>query len=74
PTLETFMHVSRSFAREVGLLTPAVREAIEDVSAAGGEASMAMLGETVFALDTGLSDAGYDAERCSVSLAGAHLR
>ena len=74
PTLETFMHVSRSFAREVGLLTPAVREAIEDVSATGGEASMAMLGETVFALDTGLSDAGYDAERCSVSLAGAHLR
>ena len=74
PTLETFMHASRSFAREVGLLTPAVREAIEAVSAAGGEASMAMLGETVFALDAGLSDAGYDAERCSVSLAGAHLR
>ena len=35
---------------------------------------MAMLRETVFALDTGLSDAGYDAKRCAVSLAGAHLR
>jgi pantoate kinase len=35
---------------------------------------MAMLGETVFALDAGLLDVGYDAERCSVSLAGAPLR
>ena len=74
PTLETFMHVSRRFAREADLLTPEVQAVIEDVSGAGGEASMAMLGETVFALDAGLSDAGYDAERCSVSLAGAHLR
>jgi pantoate kinase len=41
---------------------------------AGGEASMTMLGETVFALDAGLSDAPHDAERCFVSLAGAHLR
>jgi pantoate kinase len=35
---------------------------------------MAMFGGTIFVLDAGLSDAGYDAERCSVSLAGAHLR
>ena len=74
PTLETFMHVSRRFAREADLLTPEVQAVIEDVSGAGEEASMAMLGETVFALDAGLSDAGYDAERCSVSLAGAHLQ
>jgi pantoate kinase len=73
PTLETFMHASREFARETGLLTPEVRETVQAVAEAGGEASMAMLGETVFALDTGLSDAGYDAERCAVSLAGAHL-
>jgi pantoate kinase len=73
PTLETFMQVSRTFAREADLLTPEIREVVEDVSEAGGEASMAMLGETVFALDTGLSDAGYDAERCEVSVAGAHL-
>ena len=74
PTLDTFMHASRQFARETGLLTPEVRETVQAVAEAGGEASMAMLGETVFALNTGLSDAGYDAERCSVSLAGAHLR
>lgn len=74
PTLGTFMEASRRFAREAGLLTPDVEEAVREVSAAGGEASMAMLGETVFALDDGLSAAGYDAERCAVSLAGAHLR
>jgi pantoate kinase len=74
PTLETFMQGSRQFAREADLLTPRLREAIQDVADAGGEASMAMLGETVFALGTGLSDAGYDAERCEVHLAGGHLR
>ena len=68
------MEASRRFGREAELLTPRVREAIEDVSAAGGEAAMAMLGETVFALDSGLSDAGYDAERCEICLSGAHLR
>jgi len=73
PTLETFMEASRRFAREADLLTPAVRTAVADVAEAGGEASMAMLGETVFALGTGLSDAGYDAERCEVHLAGGHL-
>lgn len=73
PTVETFMAASRRFAREADLLTPTVREAVEAVSDAGGEASMAMLGETVFALGTGLSDAGYDPERCEVHVAGAHL-
>ena len=74
PTLETFMETSRRFAREADLLTPKVEDAVTAVSAAGGEASMAMLGETVFALGSGLSEAGYDAERCSVSVAGAHLQ
>ena len=74
PTMGTFMEVSRRFAREAELLTPDIEEVVREVSAAGGEASMTMLGETVFALDDGLSAAGYDAERCSVSVAGAHLR
>ncbi len=73
PTVETFMEASRRFAREAGLLTPRVREAIEDVSAVGGEAAMAMLGETAFAVGGGLTDAGYDADRCEISLTGAHL-
>ncbi|ADJ15980.1 pantoate kinase [Halalkalicoccus jeotgali] len=71
PTLSTFMYASRRFAREADLLTDRVRGAIEDVSAAGGEASMAMLGETVFALGTGLSEAGYDPSVCRTHAAGA---
>jgi pantoate kinase len=74
PSVETFMEASRRFAREADLLTSPVEEAIRAVSEAGGEAAMAMLGETVFALDDGLSAAGYDAERCEVNLTGAHLR
>ena len=73
PTLETYMRASRRFAREAGLLTPKLVDAITDVSDAGGEASMAMLGETVFALGTGLSDAGYDARSCDVSHSGGHV-
>ena len=73
PTLETLMFASRRFAREAGLLTPTVHDVVTDISAAGGEASMAMLGETVFALGTGLTDAGYDANTCAISAAGAHL-
>jgi pantoate kinase len=34
---------------------------------------MAMLGRTVFALGTGLSDAGYDPEACRIDAAGARL-
>ncbi len=74
PTVETLMENSRRFAREAELLTPRVQEVIEDVSAAGGEAAMAMLGETVFSVGTGLSDAGYDAEQCEICLTGAHLQ
>jgi pantoate kinase len=73
PTLPQFMYASRRFAREAGLLTERVRETIEAVADAGGEASMAMLGETVFALGTGLTDAGYDAAACEIHHAGASL-
>jgi len=40
---------------------------------AGGDGGMAMLGETVFALGTGLTDAGYDANVCAVYPPGASL-
>jgi pantoate kinase len=73
PTLSTLLLASRRFAREAGLLTDEVREAIEAVSEAGGEASMAMLGRTVFALGTGLTDAGYDPSVCRTHPAGATL-
>ncbi|WP_435335410.1 pantoate kinase [Haloarchaeobius sp. TZWWS8] len=74
PTLPSFIFASRRFAREAELLTPEVRRVIEDVLDVGGQASMAMLGETVFALGTGLSDAGYDASVCGTHPAGAMLK
>ncbi|CQH48338.1 pantoate kinase [Halobacterium hubeiense] len=73
PTLPRFMALSREFSREAGLLDGDVEAAVEAVTDAGGEAAMAMLGETVFALGTGLSDAGYDPEVCRVHPAGATL-
>ncbi len=73
PTLVSFVYASRRFAREAGLLTERTRSTIQDVSEAGGEASMAMLGETVFALGTGLTDAGYDPTVTTTSAAGATL-
>ncbi|ELZ44488.1 GHMP kinase [Halorubrum coriense DSM 10284] len=73
PRLPTLMNAARTFACEADLLVPEVAEAIAAVEAAGGEAAMAMLGRTAFALDTGLSDAGYDPEVCRVDAAGARL-
>ncbi|MXR41911.1 sugar kinase [Halobaculum sp. WSA2] len=71
--LELFA-AGREFAGEAGLLVPEVAEAVEAVEAEGGLASMAMLGRTVYALGTGLSDAGYDTEACPVHPTGATLR
>ena len=46
----------------------------ESAGDAGGHgAAMAMLGRTVFALGTGLSDAGYDPAVCRIDAAGARL-
>lgn len=73
PTVETFMTASRTFARETGLLTDDLRRTIQDVAEAGGTAAMAMLGETVFALGTGLTDAGYEASVCEIDHCGARL-
>ena len=73
PTLDSFLRASRQFSREAELLTADVREVVADVTEAGGDAAMAMLGETVFALGTGLSDAGYDARSCVTYPAGATL-
>ncbi|MDG5758958.1 pantoate kinase [Natronococcus sp. A-GB1] len=74
PTLECFMNVSRRFAREAELLTPTLESTIEEVTESGGQASMAMLGETVFALGTGLSDVGYEPSVCRTHPSGAVLK
>ncbi|WP_435098295.1 pantoate kinase [Halarchaeum sp. P4] len=73
PTLPSFVQQSRWFAEQAGLLTDEVADIVEDVVEQGGEASMAMLGHTVFALGHGLSDAGYDATATHVHPAGAGL-
>ena len=77
PRLPTLMAAARAFAVEADLLVPEVAEAIEAVEvAADGDvdgAAMAMLGRTVFALGTGLSDAGYDPTVCHTHPSGARL-
>jgi pantoate kinase len=74
PTMAQFMAASRRFSRESALLTPAVKRVISDVTEAGGTAAMAMLGETVVALGTGLSDAGYEPDACRIHQAGATVQ
>ncbi|MEL4305453.1 pantoate kinase [Methanococcoides sp. LMO-2] len=49
PTVENFMVLSKQFTLKCGLASDRVMEAIEAVDSAGGMASQAMLGETVFA-------------------------
>ncbi len=73
PTVDRFINSSRAFAADAGLLTDDVRETIAAVEATGGQAAMAMLGRTVFATDTGLSDAGYEPSVCHVDAAGGRL-
>ena len=73
PTLETFFRASHRFASEAGLLTDRVASVVDDVVAAGGHAAMGMLGRTVFALDDGLSAAGYDATRCHIAPGGVRI-
>lgn len=73
PTLSRFMRASREFARESNLLSSQIREIILDTNEADGTAAMAMLGETVFALGTGLTDAGYDATATQIHPGGASL-
>jgi pantoate kinase len=74
PTLDRLLACSREFARDADLLTDDVADVLADVDAADGDAAMAMLGRTAFALDAGLSDAGYDARACRVHSAGATVR
>jgi pantoate kinase len=66
PTLPRLFALGREFAREADLLVPTVATAIEAVTDAGGEATMAMLGRTVVAPGSGLTDAGYDATACRI--------
>jgi pantoate kinase len=73
PTPDRLVALSRRFAREAELTTDRVESVVADVRAAGGDAAMAMLGDTAFAFGTALSDAGYDPAVCEVHPAGSGL-
>ncbi|NIA03425.1 MAG: GHMP kinase [Nitrospirae bacterium] len=49
-SFENFMSLSKEFAVKTGLISLSAMEAVDAVEAQGGMASMAMLGDTVFAL------------------------
>ncbi len=51
PTFENFMALSKKFSYETEILSSRARDIIEAVEARGGLASMAMIGDTVFAVD-----------------------
>jgi len=74
PTLENFFQQSCAFAKEIELMNSKVRDAIEAVESAGGLASQAMLGNTVFAIDDNgaLSEFG-EVRKSRINNSGAHL-
>ena len=51
PTFNEFMRLSRQFAWDTELISPKAQDAVEAVEASGGLASMAMLGDAVYAID-----------------------
>lgn len=74
PTIENFMIQSAAFAKDIELMSSRVKDAIEAVEAAGGIASHAMLGDTVFALnDNGALLEFGEVRESRISNTGAHL-
>ena len=74
PTLDNFMSLSKNFAVETGLISHKAKDAVEACEAEGGLASMAMLGDVVFAVGgfEALSSFG-EVEVSEISHVGAKL-
>lgn len=74
PTFKQFMLLSSRFTKQIGLASPWVLDAMEAVEAAGGIASMIMLGDAVFSIGgaEALSEFGKVGET-AVSQRGANL-
>jgi pantoate kinase len=73
PTFQELMWLSRSFAVETGLISKRALDAVESVESHGGLASMAMLGDTVFAtIPDGLSEFG-EVRRAAINMTGPRL-
>ncbi len=74
PTIDNFFLQSCAFAKEIDLMSPQVRDAIEAVEAAGDLASQTLLGNGVFALnDNGALSEFGEVKKSRISHAGAHL-
>lgn len=74
PTIDNFFRQSCEFAKQIDMMSPKVRDAIEAVEAAGGLASQAMLGDTVFAInDNGALSEFGEVKKSRISHAGGHL-
>ncbi|MDI6639201.1 MAG: pantoate kinase [Methanocellales archaeon] len=74
PTFQDFMRLSKRFAMETGLMSDVVADAIEAVESAGGTASMAMLGEVIFAIGGHDVLKGFGPVRtCKICHEGARL-
>jgi len=69
PTLRTFAERSRAYLDAVGIATEFVERTLARVTAAGGSGSMALFGDTVFAVDVD----GVLANRATVSNEGARV-
>jgi pantoate kinase len=67
PTVRAFAELSRAYLAAVGIATPFVERELERVERAGGAGSMALFGETVFAV--GVRD--VLSSRCAVANGGA---
>jgi pantoate kinase len=76
PTFANFMRLSRSFTLESGLASDWALQAMEAVEAAGGMASMIMLGDAVFAWGDGSAEALQafgEVHTTTISQRGANL-
>ena len=72
PTFDQFMKLSREFSVETGLISEKALAAVKSVEANGGLASMAMLGDAVFATtDKGLAEFG-EVKKTRIGLVSAH--
>jgi pantoate kinase len=74
PTFDEFMRLSRHFAYDTELIGERARDAVEAVEAAGGLASMIMLGDAVYAVDpaSALDEFGTPC-KTTIYNCGAHL-
>ena len=73
PTFPELLRLSRLFAVEAGLISRRALDAVEAVESHGGQASMAMLGDTVFAtIPDGLDEFGT-VRRSAINTTGPRL-